>query len=364
MRTDGYVLTINPGSTSTKVALFKDNQNILQQNLSHSAQELDKLGRVADQYEYRLKIVLGWLDKEGIDLKSLIAVAGRGGMLPPIPSGTYKVTQTMVDFVREAVTGEHASNLGPMLAKGIADRTGVPAFIADPVTVDEFDDIARISGMPEVPRVAKSHALNIRAVAYRVAKEEGKPLEQLKMVIAHLGGGITVAPLDCGKIIDANSANVHGPFSPERCGGLPTGALIKLAYSGKFTKQDLSKKLLGKAGLVGYLGTTDAREVESMIEQGDQRAELVFKAMGYQIAKDIGAMATVLKGRVDFIILTGGLAHSKRLVSIIDDMIGFIAPVKTYPGEDEMQALAEGVYRVLSGGQTAKIMEEEVRQYD
>ncbi len=359
--TDGYILTINPGSTSTKVALFKNNKNILQKNLSHSTEELDKLGRIANQYEYRLEIVLDWLREEGIELTSLVAVAGRGGLLAPIPSGTYSVTQVMIDDLKSAARGEHASNLGAMLARGIADRTGIPAYIVDPVAVDEFDDIARISGFPEIPRRTLGHALNIKAVAYRVAKEEGEPLEQLKMVMVHLGGGISVAPLDGGRIIDVNCANDHGPFSPERAGGVPTGALVKLAFSGKYTLDQLKKKLVGKAGLVGYLGTNDAREVEKRIDQGDEKAELIFRAMAYQIAKEIGAMSTVLKGKVDFIVLTGGLSHSKRLVAMITDMIGFIAPVRVHPGEDEMQALEEGVYRVLTGEQKARIYEEEVK---
>jgi butyrate kinase len=364
MKTGGYILTINPGSTSTKVALFKDNQNTLQKNLSHSVEELDKLGRIADQYGYRFEIILNWLKENSIELETLTAVVARGGLLAPIPSGTYKVTQAMVDDLKAATRGEHASNLGAMLAKGIADRTGIPAFIVDPVTVDEFEDIARISGIPEVQRVAKSHALNIKAVAYRVAKEEGKPLGQMRMVMVHLGGGISVAPLKDGRIIDVNCANDHGPFSPERAGGVPTGSLVKIAFSGKYTQKELKKKLIGKAGLVGYLGTNDAREVEKRIDQGDQEAELIFRAMAYQIAKEIGAMATVLKGRIDYIVLTGGLAHSQKLVSIITDMTGFIAPVRVYPGEDEMQALAEGACRVLAGEEDARIYEEEVKQFD
>ena len=364
MEISGYILTINPGSTSTKVALFKDNKNILQKNLSHSAEELDKLGRVVDQYEYRLGIVLEWLKENDIGLKSLVAVVGRGGLLKPIPSGTYRVTRTMIDDLRAAVRGEHASNLGAVLAGGIADRTGIPAFIVDPVAVDEFDDIARISGMPELPRRSLSHALNIKAVAYRAAKDEGRPLDRMRMIIVHLGGGISVAPLKDGRIIDVNCANDYGPFSPERTGGVPTGALIKIAFSGKYTQKELKRKVIGKAGLVGYLGTNDAREVEKRIEQGDRQAELIFNAMGYQIAKEIGAMATVLKGKVDFIVLTGGLAHSKRLLSIVTGLTGFIAPVKVYPGEDEMQALAEGACRVLTGEEDARIYEEEVKRFD
>jgi butyrate kinase len=364
MKAKEYILTINPGSTSTKVALFKDNQNVHQKNLSHSAEDLEKLGRVADQYEYRMGIILDWMKETGIGLDSLAAVVGRGGLLAPIPGGTYKVSQKMIEDLKTAVRGEHASNLGAMLAKGIADNAGVQSFIVDPVSVDEFEDIARISGLPELPRRTLGHALNIKAVAYRVAKEEGKPLKQLGMIIAHLGGGISITPLKDGRMIDVNGANDQGPFSPERAGGVPTGTIVKIAFSGKFTHKELKRKLIGKAGLVGYLGTNDAREVERMIEQGDQKAQLVLRAMAYQIAKEIGAMATVLKGKVDYIVLTGGLAHSKRLVSGITDMVSFIAPVKVHPGEDEMRALAEGAYRVLSGEEKAKIYEEEVKQLD
>jgi butyrate kinase len=364
MKTGKYILTINPGSTSTKVALFMDKQNVHQKNLSHSAEELEKFDQVVDQYQYRLDIILDWLRETGTDLDSLDAVVGRGGLLAPIPGGTYKVTPGMIDDLRKAARGEHASNLGAMLAKGIADQAGVPAFIVDPVSVDEFDDIARISGLPELPRRTLSHALNIKAVAHRVAKEEGRPLDDLRLIMVHLGGGISIAPVKDGRMIDVNGANDQGPFSPERAGGVPTGALVKIAYSGKYSFGELKKKVIGKAGLVGYLGTNDAREVEKMIEQGDQRAALVFRAMAYQISKEIGAMATVLKGKVDYIVLTGGLAHSERLVSMIKGMIGFIAPVKVHAGEDEMRALAEGAYRVISGEENARIYEEEVKQID
>lgn len=364
MKTDGYVLTINPGSTSTKVAIFKNSKNLLQRNLSHSAEELDILGRVADQYDYRLDIILKWLKEEGIELETLDAVAGRGGLLASIPGGTYSVTDDMIEDLKNATRGEHASNLGAVLAKGIADRTGIPAFIVDPVSVDEFDDIARISGIPELPRRTLGHALNIKAVAHRVAKEERKSLNQLRLIVVHLGGGISIAPLKDGRIIDVSGANDGGPFSPERVGGMPTGALIKMAYSGNYTKKELKKKIIGKAGLVGYVGTNDAKKVETMIKEGDKKAEFIFKAMAYQIAKEIGAMSTVLKGKVDYIVLTGGLAHWERLVQAIVDRTGFIAPLKVHPGEDEMRSLAEGAHRVLAGEENAKNYEREVRGID
>lgn len=364
MKTDSYVLVINPGSTSTKVALFNGEENVIQKNLSHSVKELDALGRVANQYEYRLEIIFNWLKDEGIELNSLKAVAGRGGLLAPMPGGTYSITPKMIEDLKNATKGEHASNLGAILAKGVADETGVPAFIVDPVSVDEFEDIARISGLPELPRRTLGHTLNTKAVAHRLAKEKGKPLKQLRLIIGHLGGGISISPLKEGKIIDVSGANDGGPFSPERSGLIPTGALIKMAYSGKYSKGELKKKLIGKAGFAGYLGTNDARDIEGMIEKGDKKAEFILEAMGYQIAKEIGAMATVLKGDVDYIILTGGLAHSERLIDAVTGRVGFIAPVKVYAGEDEMYSLAEGVYRVLSRGESAKIYEEEVISFD
>jgi butyrate kinase len=364
MGADLGILTINPGSTSTKVAVFEGTRRIKQSNLSHSTEELDRIGSIADQYQYRLEVILDWLQKEQIDIEKLDAVAGRGGLLRPIPGGTYIVTQAMIDDLRNAVVSEHASNLGAMLAKGIADKAGKPSFIVDPVAVDELDEVARISGVPEIERRSLSHALNIKAVAHRLARDVNRPISELRLIIAHLGGGISIAPLLEGRIIDVNGANDMGPFSPERAGGLPTAAVVKLAFSGKYTYQELKKKVIGKAGLVGYLGTNDARDVEKMIEQEDKKAEFIFKAMAYQIAKEIGGMATVLSGRVDYTVLTGGLAHSNMLVDMIRNMVNFIAPIKVYAGEDEMQALAEGALRVLRGEEKAKIYEHEVKTVD
>jgi butyrate kinase len=251
--------------------------------------------------------------------------------------------------------------LGGLIAHSIADSVGVKAYIVDPVAVDEFEEVARISGMPEIKRRSLVHALNIRAVAFNVAKELGRPLDDLNLVMAHLGGGISIAPMKKGKIIDANNANEMGPFSPERTGGLPVADLMKLCYSGQYTYDEMRKKLLGKGGLVAYLGTNDAREVMAKIEAGDAYAKLIFEAMGYQIAKEIASMAAVLCGEVDAVVLTGGVAYSKYLMDYITKMVKFIAPVIVKPGEDEMWALNEGVNRVLSGVETAKIYENEVK---
>ena len=359
--TRDYVLVINPGSTSTKVAIFKGEENVIQKNLSHSPEELDKFSKITDQYEYRRDIIIQWMKSEGYEPAQLKTVVGRGGLLKPMPSGTYVVTDAMIEDLKIGVQGEHASNLGGILAKSIADPEGVKAYIVDPVAVDEFEDIARISGMPEIKRRSLVHALNIKAVAHRVAKEMNRDVNDLNMVMAHLGGGISIVPLRKGKMVDVNNANEMGPFSPERTGSLPVGDLAKLCFSGKYTLADIKKKISGKGGLVAYLGTNDAREVEKMIADGDEKAKLVYDAMGYQIAKEIGAMATVLEGKVDAVVLTGGIAYSKMLTSYIEERVAFIAPVVIQPGEDEMIALNEGVNRVFSGGETAKIYEEEVK---
>jgi len=354
------LLVINPGSTSTKVAVFRNAENILQKNLSHSTEELAKYEKITDQFQYRQEMILEWLKEEKIEVESLAAVVGRGGLLKPMPGGTYKVTDAMIADLKIGIQGEHASNLGGIIAKGIADSQRIPSFIVDPVAVDEFPDIARVSGLPELPRKSLVHALNIKAVARRAASDMGKDLTELNFIIAHLGGGISISPVEEGRIIDANNANDAGPFSPERAGSLPVGALIKLCYSGKYTQAEIKKMTVGKAGLVGYLGTNDARDVIKMIENGDKKAELIFDAMTYQIAKEIGAVATVLKGKVDAIILTGGIAYSNLLCEKISKRVQFIAPVKVYPGEDEMLALAEGTQRVLNGEEQAKIYENEV----
>lgn len=355
------LLVINPGSTSTKVAVFRKNENVVQKNLSHSTEEVSKYEKITDQFEYRQKMILEWLEEENISLESLAAVVGRGGLLKPMPGGTYKVTDAMIEDLKIGVQGEHASNLGGIIAKGIADEQGIPSFIVDPVAVDEFPDIARISGLPELPRKSLVHALNIKAVGRRAAKDMGKDLTEVNFIVAHLGGGISIAPVEKGRIMDVNNANEGGPFSPERAGGLPVGSVIKLCYSGKYTQAEMKKMTVGKAGFAGYLGTNDARDVIKMIENGDKKAEQIFEAMAYQIAKEIGAMAAVLKGKVDAIVLTGGIAYSNLLCEKISRRVQFIAPVKVYPGEDEMLALAEGTQRVLDGEEQAKIYENEVK---
>lgn len=356
-----YILVINPGSTSTKVALFKEDQSVKQKNLTHPNEELEKFAKITDQYDYRKDIILNWLEEEGVELQHLAAVVGRGGLLRPMPSGTYKVTEAMIEDLRIGVQGEHASNLGGIIAKSIADSQGIPSFIVDPVAVDEFEDVARISGIPDIPRKSLVHALNIRAVARRAAKDMDKGIDDINIVAAHLGGGMSIAALKRGNIIDASSANDDGPFSPDRPGGLPTGEVIKMCYSGKYGKSELKKKIIGKSGFVGYLGTNDGREVEEMIAKGDKKADLIHDAMAYKISKLIGSMAAVLDGDIQAVVLTGGLAHSKLLCERIEKRVKFIAPFMVYPGEFEMQALSEGALRVLTGKEKVKIYEDEVK---
>lgn len=356
-----YVLVINPGSTSSKVALFKGEENVIQKNLSHSPEELDKFEKITDQYEYRRDMILTWMEEEGYSPEQLKAAVGRGGLLKPMPSGTYNVTDVMIEDLKIGVQGEHASNLGGIIARSIAEPQGMPSFIVDPVAVDEFEDVARVSGMPDIKRKSLLHALNIRAIAHNVAADKGVHVNDLNLVVAHLGGGISVVPMKKGKMIDANNANEMGPFSPERAGGLPVGDIVKMCYSGDYTMKTLKPKLRGKGGLVAYLGTNDARDVLKMIDEGDEKAKLVFEAMGYQIAKEIGAMATVLQGKIDAIVLTGGVAYAKYLTDYITDMVGFMAEVLIYPGEDEMKALNEGFMRVNAGAEEPKIYENEVK---
>jgi butyrate kinase len=360
MHNKDYILVINPGSTSTKIALYKGEECISLKNLSHSTEEVKKYDKIYDQKDMRTSVILSWLESENVSLKSLSAVVGRGGLLRPMPGGTYKVTEAMLEDLKLGYQGEHASNLGGIIAYEIARELNIPAFIVDPVAVDEFEEVSRISGLPELPRRSLVHALNIKAVTRRVAGKLDKDFYNSSYVVAHLGGGISIAPIKNGKIIDVNNANEDGPFSPERAGGLPVGDVVKLAFSGKYSYKELKKKLVGEAGLTAYLGTNDGRIVDKLIDEGDGRAELILRAMAYQIAKEIGAYSTALCGRVDAVILTGGLAYNKRLVGWVKERVEFIAPVELVPGEDEMQALYEGAARVLQGRERAKIYEEEV----
>ncbi|MFZ5753766.1 MAG: butyrate kinase [Bacillota bacterium] len=348
------ILVINPGATSTKFAVYDGEKQRFKKTVEHSAQELKNFNRVFDQYQYRLTMIIEALRKEDIELTTFKAVAGRGGLLKPLAGGTYLVNEQMVADLKKAERGEHASNLGAVIAYDLGQQLGIPAFIVDPVSVDEMEPVARISGLPDLERTSLSHALNMKAVARKVAKEMGKKYEEVNFVVAHLGTGVSVAPHRQGRMIDVNNAKEEGPFSPDRCGGLPASQLVKLCYSGKYTYEEMREKLTSKGGLYAYLGTTDLREVEKMADQGHELANLLLDALAYQVAKEIGAMSAVLEGDVDRIIITGGIAHSTRIVNDIMRRVKFIAPVVVVPGEEELESLALGALRVLRGEEEAK----------
>ncbi len=351
------ILAVNPGSTSTKIAVYEDGRPILSETLRHSAEELAPFKKITEQYDFRKKVIEQALEKAGIQVGTLNAVVGRGGLFKPIPSGTYLVSEEMKATVLEARFGEHASNLGCLIADDVARDAGCKAFIVDPVVVDEMNPLARYSGLPEIPRKSILHALNQKAVARRVARDLGKPYEQLNLILVHLGGGISVGIHERGRVTDVNNAlNGDGPFAPERAGGLPTGDLVKLCFSGQHTQNEIMKMLAGKGGCVSHLGTNDGREMEDRVTAGDEKFRLIIEAMAYQVSKTIGEMATVVKGRVDAIVLTGSFARFKQFVEWITERVSWIAPVKLYPGEDEMAALAEAGFRVLKG-------EEQAREY-
>lgn len=342
------LLVINPGSTSTKIGIFEDEEMMFEQTLRHDVDELKEFKKIFDQYEFRKKIIVDALSDKDIAIKSLNAVVGRGGLLKPIEGGTYQVDEDMIEDLKEGVLGEHASNLGGILAYEIAKEAGVKAYIVDPVVVDELEDVARISGLKGIDRISIFHALNQKAVARRYAKEKELKYEELNLIVAHLGGGISVGAHRKGRVIDvANALNGEGPFSPERAGGLPVGDLIKLCFSGKYTQDQIKKMITGQGGIVSYLGTNDAREVEKRINTGDDYAKLIYYAMAYQVAKEIGACSAVLRGQVDGIIITGGIAYDKVFTNWLKEMVSYIAEVIIYPGEDELEALAQGGLRVL-----------------
>lgn len=354
------ILVINPGSTSTKLAIFEDDRKVVDEVLRHPTDELKKYPRVTDQYGFRKKVIEDFLRKNGYRMEDFSAVVGRGGLLKPIPGGTYLVTERMLEELKECRNGEHASNLGAILAHELAKDFNIPAYIADPVVVDEMIPEARLSGHPDFVRKSILHALNQKAVARKVAEELGRRYEEINVVVAHMGGGISIGAHEKGRIIDVNNAlDGEGPFTPERSGTLPLTQLIDLCFSGKFTLKDLMKRIKGEGGLVAYLGTNSAIEVVKRIKNGDEYAKKVYEAMAYQIAKWIGRMATSLKGEVDAIVLTGGLAYDDEfLVPWIRERVSFIAPVFVFPGGDEERALAQSALRVLKGEERAKLYEE------
>jgi butyrate kinase len=345
------ILAINPGSTSTKFSLFEEEYLVFEKTLRHSAEELKNFGKITDQFHFRKNLIMNELSERKINLNMIAAVVGRGGLVKPIESGIYKVNQKMKDDLTAGLSGQHASNLGGLIADDIASALCcASAYIVDPVVVDELQPVARISGHPEIERKSIFHALNQKAVARIYASSKGKKYEDLNLIIAHMGGGISVGAHKHGKVIDVNNAlDGDGPFSPERSGGLPSGQLIDLCFSGRFSHSELKSMITGKGGMVAYLGTNNFVEVCKKAEKGDKKAILIKEAASYQIGKEIGALAAVLNGEVDAIILTGGMAFEDSNTSSIRSMIGFIAEVVVYPGEDELKALAFNGLLALDG---------------
>jgi butyrate kinase len=348
------ILVINPGSTSTKIGLYDRSAEIISEKIDHTGTEISEMHSIRDQLPLRTAIIeqtyQSWLN----DYK-LVAVVGRGGVLKPLEGGVYHVTPELIEDALSCKYGSHASNMCSAIVLEIAEKAQVPAFAVDPVTVDELLPEARISGIPEIQRRSRLHALNVNACARKETEKMGKSRTETHFVVAHLGGGITVAAVDRGRIIDCNDALLGmGPFSPERAGALPLEGLLNLAYSGQYSLEDLKKKLSKSSGLKAYLGTNNVKEILQRINKGDSRAELILKAMLYQVAKEIGAMATTLSGKIDRVILTGGMAHSEYIVSALRAKVGFLAEISVYPGENELAALAAGGFRVIDSQEEAK----------
>ncbi len=344
------ILAINPGSTSTKLAVFHDEHETAATTINHSAEELARYASVAEQRDLRLKSIHDFLGDTKPD-----AVVGRGGLMRPIPSGVYRVCLSMIDDLMSARFGEHASNLGAPLAQAVADEHAVPAFIVDPVVVDEMDDIARITGLPEIQRLSRFHALNHKSSAREAARKLGRPYEKLNLIIAHLGGGISVAAHRRGRVVDVNNAlHGDGPFSPERCGTTPTGPLVEMCFAGDLSKREILKRLAGRGGLVAHLGTNDLREVDARIQGGDKQAKLVLDALAHQVSKEIASHGATLCGKVDAIVITGGIAHDKMVVNAVRRRIKYLARVIVIPGEREMISLATNALAILRGERKVK----------
>ena len=345
------ILSVNPGSTSTKFAVYEDETLIYLHSIRHTSEELSPFKSMFDQYEFRKNLILDNLKKDGIDLSYLSAVVGRGGLVRPLESGVYKVNDKLIDDLKSPHMSEHASNLGAVIAREIADAIpNCQAFIADPVVVDEYQDVARISGLPQIPRRSMFHALNHKAIARKYAAAKGTEYENLNLVIAHLGGGISVAAHRLGKVVDTNQGlDGYGPFSPERAGTLDAGLLVNMCFEGNHTLDEIRKMLVGNGGLMAHLGVNDAKIIEQRAISGDEQAKFLLEAMAYNVAKEIGSMLVVLQGKADAVILTGGVAHSKLVVDYIKMMITPFVKVAVYPGEDEMEALAMSGLRVLRG---------------
>ena len=347
-------LIINPGSTSTKIGVFEDETLLFEKTLRHSTEEIAQYATIADQKDFRKEIIVNLLNEKNFDINSLNMVVGRGGMLKPIPGGTYAVTDELLEDLKIGKQGQHASNLGGILAREIGDSIGVPSFIVDPVVVDEMMPIARYSGVPELPRTSVFHALNQKAVAKRYANEIGKAYTDLNLIVVHMGGGVSVGAHKNGRVVDIfNALDGDGAFSPERAGSVPSGALIKMCFSGKYTEKEVYKKIVGNGGFNAYMGTNDMRDVEKAVLAGDEKAIEYRDAFILQVAKDMGSMACVLDGKVDQIVVTGGIAYDKGVVAGLKERAEWIAPFTVYPGEDELLALVQGGLRVVNGVEEA-----------
>ena len=347
-------LIINPGSTSTKIGVFEDETLLFEETLRHSTEEISQYASIVDQKDFRKNIIVNLLNAKNFDINSLNMVVGRGGMLKPIPGGTYAVTDDLLEDLKIGKQGQHASNLGGILAREIGDSIGAPSFIVDPVVVDEMMPIARYSGVPELPRTSVFHALNQKAVAKRYANEIGKAYTDLNLIVVHMGGGVSVGAHKNGRVVDIfNALDGDGAFSPERAGSVPSGALIKMCFSGKYTEKEVYKKIVGNGGFNAYMGTNDMRDVEKAVLAGDEKAIEYRDAFILQVAKDMGSMACVLDGKVDQIVVTGGIAYDKGVVAGLRERAEWIAPFTVYPGEDELLALVQGGLRVINGVEEA-----------
>lgn len=349
------ILVINPGGTSTKISVFEDEQEVLKTNITHTQDELKNFSNVFEQFGYRKNLIFKTLSENQFPIESFDCIVGRGGLMKAIEGGTYSVNDKMIEDMKNAINGEHPSNLGSVIAKDIGDQLGVPSFVVDPVSVDEFDDVSRVTGISDIEKASWMHALNQKAVCRKTAEEMGGKYNDYNFIVAHLGSGISIAAHKKGRMIDGSGGRSDGPFSPERSGGLPTYALIQLCYSGKYTYKEMVNKVSNIGGMYDYLGTKDLVEVENRVSNGDDKAKLILNAFIYKVAKEIAMYGASLYGEVDKIILTGGISYSKLITEEVIKRVSYLAPVKIIPGEMEMEALALGALRVLNNIEKAKI---------
>lgn len=349
------ILVINPGGTSTKISVFEDEKEVLKTNITHTQDELKNFSNVFEQFGYRKNLIIKTLSENQFPIESFDCIVGRGGLMKAIEGGTYSVNDKMVEDMKNAINGEHPSNLGSVIAKDIGDQLGVPSFVVDPVSVDEFDDVSRVTGISDIEKASWMHALNQKAVCRKTAEEMGGKYNDYNFIVAHLGSGISIAAHKKGRMIDGSGGRSDGPFSPERSGGLPTYALIQLCYSGKYTYKEMVNKVSNIGGMYDYLGTKDLVEVENRVSNGDDKAKLILNAFIYKVAKEIAMYGASLYGEVDKIILTGGISYSKLITEEVIKRVSYLAPVKIIPGEMEMEALALGALRVLNNIEKAKI---------